>query len=593
MAKYIAPQFVEELQNRVDITDLINKRVPLKKAGANYQACCPFHNEKTPSFSVSPSKQFYYCFGCQASGNAIDFMMNFDHLTFVDAVENIAAEVGMTVEYEQLSREEVRKFEHRQTLDELMSQTAQLFEKNLYHGVGEQAKKYLSERQLDKETALFFHLGYAQNGNNLQNHFGNSSNVRDDLQRVGLLGKGDNGYYDFFRNRLMFPIRDVRGRVVGFGARALGDAKPKYLNTGETELFNKSHILYGLYEELQTNRNIEHLIVVEGYMDVIALHQMGIKGAVAALGTSFTEGHLQLVKKYTKKIFFCFDGDNAGKKAAYRSVEKILPVMTTDTQVRMVFLPDGEDPDTLVRKIGREEFTQLLEQGLYLSQFICETIIGDSDINLTEGRGAMMKRAKELLDSVPYNSYKKEVVADLNAKTGHQLYAQSEESVNSNGNNGNGIAVVPTSPSATHDSFTPYKKKRSAKYIAMPQIKGGWASPLIRRLLICPDLAQYITNEDLLAQSGDADTELLYRLIQCLQVHHIDIDKPVEQYEELIISYFDGNLAVRLKDILCDEKIANIPTESVEQRRNRLTQEFLTGFVKKLNEIQEKIARLS
>lgn len=574
MAKRIAPQFIETLKDRADIVSVINARVPLKKAGKDYQACCPFHNEKTPSFTVSAQKQFYYCFGCGAKGNVLKFLMDFEHLSFVDAVEKLADESGMTVEYEQLSKSTVAKIERQKTLQEVLTDTAKLYEKNLYHPtLGAAARQYFSERQLDKETTAFFALGYSQSGHHLQKHFGQEV-APDTLHKAGLLGQGNNGYYDFFRDRLMFPIRDARGRVVGFGARALGDAKPKYLNTGDTELFNKSHVLYGLYEELQTNRNIEHLIVVEGYMDVIALHQMGVQGAVAALGTAFTQGHLNLVRKYTKNIFICFDGDNAGKKAAKRAMELILPEMTVDTKIKLVFLPDGEDPDSLVRKIGKTAFVEILETGQYFSQFVCESIIGDGDLAHFEERGEMAARAKLLFDVIPEGKFKHALEKELtHYADGFVLY----------GEDSNEEHLVADTQIRQQTFSTP----RTAVAVANKTRE----SRLIRYLLALPELVVYVRHEGLLNDNESSDRELLYRLIQYLQLNPVPDTHDDEVLLQQLLLAFDERLGQRLLHIARNEKFAELPNERLEQRKQRLQQECLARLDKLLSEIQQKLAR--
>ncbi len=586
MAKRIASHFIDELQSRVDIVSVINARVPLKKAGKDFQACCPFHNEKTPSFTVSAQKQFYYCFGCGAKGGAINFLMNFEHLAFVDAVEKLAEESGMTVEYEQLSQAETQKIEHRKTLQDLLDETATVYENNLYHqSIGAGARNYLHQRQLDQETTAFFRLGYSQAGNRLQGHFG--ANVpAEELKKAGLLGQSERGYYDFFRERLMFPIRDTRGRVLGFGARALGDAMPKYLNTGDTELFNKSRVLYGLYEELQSNRNIEHLIVVEGYMDVIALHQMGVHGAVAALGTAFTQGHLNLVRRYTKKLFICFDGDKAGRKAANRAMELILPAMTTDTEIRMVFLPEGEDPDTLVRKIGHAAFNETLTAGQYFSEFVCQTIIGDSDLNLIEGRGEMAVRAKALFDTLPEGAYKNALQQELTDRAGRDIYQLAQE--------------ASTPPASTHGARPPYASaanNRPPRYHSTPHrpfsvrphaLQGSLESRLVRRLLALPELAASIRHEALLGDSDNLDRELLYRLIQYLQCNAPDSQQEEPEQLQSIVNAFSDALKTRLEQVIATEKLETGLKETLEERKQRLKKEFLPPFERLLNDILRK-----
>lgn len=566
MAKRIAQHFKDILLSRTDIVSVINARVPLKKAGKDYQACCPFHNEKTPSFTVSAQKQFYYCFGCGAKGNAIGFLMDYEHLSFVDAVEKLAEETGTTVEYEQY--DEV-KAQQRKDLYEVLEETATLYEQQLYGDTGQAARTYLVERQVDKETAKFFRLGYSQAGNRLQAHFGNS--VSDaDLQKAGLLSQGDNGLYDQFRDRLMFPIRDPRGRVLGFGARALGDAKPKYLNSKETEVFLKRYVLYGLYETLQSTRHIEHLIVVEGYMDVIALQQKGVSGAVAALGTAFTPEHLSLVKKYTQKVFICFDGDNAGKKAAQRAMQTILPAMDMAMEIRVVFLPDGEDPDTLVRQIGAAAFLQLLTQGLLFSEFVFQSLIGDSDLAFVEGRGEVAARAKTLFDDLPDSEYKSLLYQGLTEQLGMDVYQLTQ-------------GVLPRSAEEGSRRFTRQHQPRIRP--ALPHgYKSTAESRLIRLLLDAPHLANYVEHVDLLNLGGQ-DSELLWALIVYFQrCNSSDKKQAVHQV-------FDGALKQRLDAIVEHEHLVDKTKvdETIEAKKNRLQSDFIEGLSGVLTRLQRKI----
>lgn len=566
MAKRISRNFIDTLLDRVEIVDTIHRRVPLKKAGKDFQACCPFHNEKTPSFTVVPQKGFYYCFGCGAKGNAIGFLMEYEHLSFVDAVEKLAEESNINVEYEQY--DEV-KAQRRKDLYDVLSDVTELYEKNLFSAQGSEAKTYLSERQLDIETSTFFRLGYAQAGNHLQRLF-SGQHSQEELHQVGLLGQSDDEpkrFYDQFRNRLMFPIRDPRGRVLGFGARALGDAKPKYLNTGDTELFNKSYVLYGLYEELQTNRDIEHLIVVEGYMDVIALHQMGVSGSVAALGTAFTAGHLNLVRRYTKKVFICFDGDNAGKKAARRAMDTILPAMSMDMEIRMVFLPDGEDPDTLVRKVGKAAFVKLMNEGQLFSEFVYRTLIADSDLQFVEGRGEVASRAKTLFDELPDGEYKSILYQGLVERVGMDVYQLAQ-----------GLAA---------QKATPDKKKFPRSEMPIKRLRGGLEARLIRLLLAFPPLADNVQHHLLLRAADELDSRLLYYLIELFQVQAAESEKK----RQIAFEAFTGEYLVRLRQIEANEKLIEVlaVNETVEEKRLRWQSDFLSGMANLLNDIQRKI----
>ncbi|MBS9778076.1 MAG: DNA primase [Gammaproteobacteria bacterium] len=564
MAKRIAQSFKDTLLSRIDIIDVINSRVPLKKAGKDYQACCPFHNEKTPSFTVAQQKQFFYCFGCGAKGNAIGFVMDYEHLSFVDALEKLAEENGLEVQYEQFDEKKAQK---RKDLYDVLDDTASLYHKNLFSTVGQAAREYLAERHLDKEIADFFSLGYSLKGSNLQNHFG-SSTTPEDLEKAGLVARGDSGLYDQFRDRLMFPIRDQRGRVVGFGARALGDAMPKYLNSKETEVFSKRYVLYGLYETLQTTRNIEHLIVVEGYMDVIALLQSGISGAVAALGTAFTPEHLHLAQKYTKKIFVCFDGDKAGVKAARRSMDTILPAMDIALDVRMVFLPDGEDPDTLVRKIGKDAFTQLLEKGTRFSEFVFQVLIGDSDLGFVEGRGEVASRAKELFDSLPDSEYKTLLYQELTERVGMDVYQLSRSMDNNH---------------ATKQKNTYTYKKTVAR--SKFGYKGNVESRLIRLLIDYPDFAHYVEHVDMLL--GDSDDADLLRIMVMLA----NTTQQRGGRGRWFVESLDAQLCTRINTIHENEKLVEKVDnhETIEGRKERLKIEFIEGFNTLFQRLNRKI----
>lgn len=569
MGKRIKQSFIEQIKSQADIVEVVNRRVPLKKVGGrNYQACCPFHNEKTPSFTVAADKGFYYCFGCGAKGSAIDFLMDYEHLSFVEAVEKLAEESHLSVEYEQYNE---KKEKRRKTLYDLLDETATLYESHLLNATGKASRDYLKERQLDVETIRFFRLGFSLPGNQLQRHF-LSTFEETDLQKAGLLVKGEYGVYDRFRERLMFPIRDAKGRVLGFGARALGDTQPKYLNSSETEIFSKRLVLYGLYEELQTNRHIDHLIIVEGYMDVIALHQMGVSGAVATLGTAFTPEHLQQVKRYTKKIFICFDGDAAGKKAAQRAMETILPAMSLETEVRMVFLPDGEDPDTLVRQIGKDAFIEKMQDGKLLSEFVYDTLIADSELAYVEGRGEVAARARACFDALPESDYKSLLYQGLTAHLGMDVYQLAEKQ-------------QPLSPSKTRWQPT-MDKPRDQQLSRSGLFLGGLESRLIRRLIAQPYLVSYVRHVRLLADQQETDCGLLLRLILLLQTDEGQGTGSTERVFRLL----EKNDVTRLKQIIENEKLLNEigSKESLEMLNARYKEEFIAGFESLLYSIQRK-----
>ncbi|MGL5728893.1 MAG: DNA primase, partial [Plesiomonas sp.] len=343
---------------RTDIVDLVDARVKLKKQGKNYHACCPFHNEKSPSFTVSAEKQFYHCFGCGAHGNAIGFLMDFDRLEFVEAIEELASQHGLDIPREMGSSQPTQDRKEKRNLYELMGAIATYYREQQAQPHATLVQQYLVQRGLSAEIIHKFGIGFAPDGwDNVLRKFGGSAEHQQALSDAGMLVHNDNGrVYDRFRERLMFPIRDRRGRVVGFGGRILGTGTPKYLNSPETAIFHKGRELYGLYEAQQAHPKLEHLLVVEGYMDVVALAQFNVDYAVASLGTSTTAEHVQLLFRSTDTVICCYDGDNAGRDAAWRTLETALPYLNDGKQVKFMFLPDGEDPDTLVRKEGQVAF---------------------------------------------------------------------------------------------------------------------------------------------------------------------------------------------------------------------------------------------
>lgn len=409
MAGRIPREFIDDLIARVDLVNLIDSRVRLKKAGKNYSACCPFHNEKTPSFTVSREKQFYHCFGCGAHGNALDFLMNYERLDFVDAIEELAGQMGLEVPREQSSgATAVTSSADRQLRKEghhLMEAIARFYQAQLrQHPDHPSVIAYLKQRGLDGATAKKWELGYAPpEWDALLKVFGQSEEARQQLVQLGMLTRNDNGkLYDRFRGRLMFTIRDKRGKVCGFGGRVMAtDSGPKYLNSPETPLFHKGLELYGLHQLKQAHPEPQQVIVVEGYMDVVALSQHGVDNAIASLGTSTTREQLQLLSRLTDTIIFCYDGDNAGRDAAWRALENAMPIMRDGLQLRFAFLPDGEDPDSLVKRGGAEAFHAELAKAQGLTDFFFGALWRQVDGTSAEGRTKLVQLAQPLLDQMP------------------------------------------------------------------------------------------------------------------------------------------------------------------------------------------------
>ena len=420
MAGRIPRVFINDLLARTDIVDLIDARVKLKKQGKNYHACCPFHNEKTPSFTVNGEKQFYHCFGCGAHGNAVDFLMNYDRLEFVESIEELATLYGLEVPYESGTGPSQLERHQRQSLYQLMGGLNEFYQQSLSQSQASGAREYLANRGLSDDVIRHFSIGFAPAGwDNALKRFGRNQDDRQALIDAGMLVTNDQGRsYDRFRERVMFPIHDKRGRVIGFGGRVLGDGVPKYLNSPETDIFHKGRQLYGLYEAQKKHPEPAKLLVVEGYMDVVALAQFGIDYAVASLGTSTTPEHIQLLFRTTDNVICCYDGDRAGREAAWRALETALPYMNDGRQLRFMFLPDGEDPDTLVRKEGKEAFEARMEQAMPLSAFLFDTLLPQVDLRSPDGRAQLSTLALPLISQVPGETLRIYLRQTLGSKLG-------------------------------------------------------------------------------------------------------------------------------------------------------------------------------
>ena len=409
MAGLIPQDFIDDLVARADIVEVVGRRIQLKKAGREFKACCPFHDEKTPSFTVSPSKGFYHCFGCGAHGTAIGFLMEFDHMSFVEAIESLANSMGVEVPRNESDRP-ARRYDD---LFELMSRVERFWQQGLRKNPA--AVDYLKQRGIDGSTAKRFGLGYAADAwSNVLDKFGTSQETIDRLLAAGLIIRKDNGaHYDRFRDRIVFPIRDVRGRCIAFGGRAMGDGEPKYLNSPETVLFHKGRELYGLYEARQALRQIGRFVVVEGYMDVVALARHGIDFSVATLGTATTADHLNRLFRLTENVDFCFDGDRAGKQAAWRALETALPHIREGRQVRFVFLPEGHDPDSYVNAHGADAFIEALDNGLALSDYLIAELARQVDLDTVDGRARLAELAKPLVGRIPPGVYRELLIESL------------------------------------------------------------------------------------------------------------------------------------------------------------------------------------
>lgn len=507
MAGQIPPQFIDELLSRVDIADVIDARVPLKKAGKNLQACCPFHNEKTPSFTVSPDKQFYHCFGCGAHGTAIGFLMEYDQYSFPEAVQELADQVGMTVP----TTQKANMNSESQSLYDLVAKVSKYYVHQLQtHPQRQVFTDYLSKRGLSAQTIEAFNIGMAPDGwDNVLRTFGSSEKAKAQLLEAGLLIKNDKGRtYDRFRNRIMFPIHDRRGRVIGFGGRVLDDSTPKYLNSPETTIFHKGNELYGLYEARKANRRLERILIVEGYMDVIMLAQHGITNAVATLGTSTTPDHLRQLLRSAPEVVFCFDGDRAGREAAWRAAENALPLLGGNHQIRFMFLPEGEDPDSTVQSQGSEVFNRLVEQAQNYSDFFFSILTSRVDCSSMDGRARLVEMAKPYLRHVPAGVYR-----DMLEQ---RLAEISQTSIN---------------------TLNRHLEKPAPQQVKKPTKQGaGNMTPIrmaITILLQHPELHQHVGETDKLNKLQQPGINILLSLLETLKAHpHLNTAALLERWRD-------------------------------------------------------------
>ncbi|MDR2291460.1 MAG: DNA primase [Serratia marcescens] len=573
MAGRIPRVFINDLLARTDIVDLIDARVKLKKQGKNYHAFCPFHHEKTPSFTVNGEKQFYHCFGCGAHGNAVDFLMNYDRLEFVETIEELATMHGLEVPYEAGTGPTQIERHQRQSLYQLMEQLSAFYQQSLQQSSGAPARSYLQQRGLSDDVIRHFAIGFAPAGwDNALKRFGRDADSRRALNDAGMLVTNDQGRsYDRFRERVMFPIRDKRGRVIAFGGRVLGDGMPKYLNSPETEVFHKGRQLYGLYEAQQNHPNLQRLLVVEGYMDVVALAQFGIDYAVASLGTSTTAEHIQLLFRATDNVVCCYDGDRAGREAAWRALETALPYLNDGRQLRFMFLPDGEDPDTLVRKEGKEAFEQRMEQAQPLSTFLFESLLPQVDLSSPDGRAKLSTLALPLITQVPGETLR--------------LYLRQEL--------GNKLGLLDDSQL---DKLMPKQAENANPYQA-PQLKRTTMRILIGLLVQNPQLATLIPSLEGLEQTKQAGLPLFVELVQtCLAQpglttgqllelyrdnkfsqqletlatwNHMIVEDMVEQtFLDTLASLYDSVLEQRLETLIAQARTRGLSAEEREEVRS-------------------------
>lgn len=614
MAGLIAQGFIDDLLNRTDIVEVVGSRVQLKKSGKNYTACCPFHQEKTPSFSVNHEKQFYYCFGCGAGGNALGFIMDHDHLDFPEAVEELAKRAGVEVEREDSSSSTPHK--PRQPVDSplyaLLTAASDYYRGALKsHPQRHAAVNYLKNRGVSGVIARDFALGFAPPGwDNLSKHLGGDTLQEKAMIDAGLLAENEDTKrrYDRFRDRIIFPIHDSRGRIIGFGGRVLGDDKPKYLNSPETAVFHKGQELYGLYEARKHNRQLNEIIVVEGYMDVIALAQQGLRNAVATLGTATSAEHIKRLFRVVPNILFCFDGDNAGRKAAWRALEATLGNLKDGQQARFLFVPDGEDPDSLIRSEGLEAFqARIAQQSVALTEYFFTHLAEEVNLDSLEGKAHMATLASPLIEQIPGANLRALMRQKLTQMTGldtapeampdhspeppqdwapASAYEQDAADFDSYTFNTDDYSDMPTlAPTQSFRKFDRKEKSRSANSAPARQSKRAQVAvetphlAALRTLLHHPHLALKVDTASKLAAEDDLYAQLLVSLLEALQ------KSPDLQPLQLMTRWYgteQGNLLLALaeKEWLIDEdnleqQFFDTITRLATRQRERLIEQLL------------------
>lgn len=538
MAGLIPQSFIDDILARTDIVEVIDARVPLKKTGSNHKACCPFHNEKTPSFSVSEAKQFYHCFGCGESGSALRFLMEYEHLSFPEAVEELAQNLGLEVPHEKVTGEAAKgqrtAVKQADSLYQLMQQADQFYRKQLReHADAPKAVEYLKQRGLSGEIAAEYGMGYAPSGyDSILKGLTSSADaaIQSKLVELGMLVKKDNGgCYDRFRDRVMFPIRDQRGRCIAFGGRVLGDDSPKYLNSPETPLFHKGRELYGLYEMRKALRKIDKVLVVEGYMDVVALAQFGVRYAVATLGTATTADHLQRLFRLSHDIYFCFDGDRAGREAAWRALNNALPVIREGLQIRFMFLPQGEDPDSYIRANGQQGFEAELAKSKTFSEYLFENLCVNIDMHSIDGRAQLVEMARPLVSQLLPGVYRQMVLnqlaqlARMEAAEIESIFQNQQQLSRAN----RGSHQAQSAPAQQGDNvLNSVKMRRNVTKTSLSPVRMA-----IMRLLYLPKLAALVKIPQQLAELETPGVDILQKLLELLHAYpHINCAAILERW---------------------------------------------------------------
>lgn len=559
MAGRIPQDFIDDLIQRADIVEIVSARVQLKKAGREYKAPCPFHNEKTPSFTVSPQKGFYHCFGCGAHGTALGFLMEFDRLEFPEAVEELAQSLGLQVPRD----EAAEKRTPIAPVYDVLTRAADAYRRALKDNTA--AIDYLKERGLSGETVGEFGIGYAPGGwDYLLRQFDEREETRQNLRSAGLIAERDSGgYYDRFRERIIFPIRDGRGRIVGFGGRIIGAGEPKYLNSPETPAFHKGRELYGLFEARRANRKLERVLVVEGYMDVVSLAQQGISNSVATLGTATTPEHLRRLFRATQEIVFCFDGDRAGREAAWRALQTSLPEMRDGRQVRFLFLPDGEDPDSLVRSEGAAAFSRRLEQTMALSDYLFRELESQTDIASMDGRARLAELARPLIAALPNGVYRELLTERLAGEVGLGRATLD--------------TVMAGERPASRTPRAPRSRSRSGRAAGRPTL----VRQAIQVVLNYPQACAAVTPPGGLADTRQRGAKLLTELLDTIT------DRPDLGPAGLVERYRDRPEGPHLEALLAEEMLIS-EDAAAEQLLDNLEQILKSDVTQRLEELVAK-----
>jgi DNA primase len=582
----IPQSFIDELIARADIVEVIGLRVPLKKAGREYKACCPFHGEKTPSFWVSPEKQFYHCFGCGAHGTVLRFLMEHDRMSFPEAVEELAQRLGLEVPHEGGVSPQAKRAE--ESLYDLMARVAEFYAEALAREP--KARQYLERRGLERATIEHFGIGYAPNSwNEVLKRFGASEGERRSLAELGLIIERERGqirdgehYYDRFRDRVMFPIRDARGRVIAFGGRIIEQGEPKYLNSPETPLFHKGRELYALYETRRARSNLKRLLIVEGYMDAVRLHQSGITYAVATLGTATTPEHFKRIFRLVNEVVFAFDGDKAGRAAAWRALQHALPEAREGREIRFLFLPEGHDPDTLVGEEGREAFEKRLETTtLPLSEYLVRELSEQADLSHADGRARFAELARPLVAKLPEGVYRELLLARIAGVIGIAPQRLQELW------NASGAPAPRTSSEATPVAPAPTMRGRQTGRARAGAGRGSLVRQAVIRLVRFPAIAQQVSKEERAALTGceEPGIELLCELLDDLR------ERPLQIPAQVIQRWADKPGGEVLQKLLQREEIIADEGGAAGELRGALAKLAATVSARRLEALEEKSRR--